>query len=444
MSKLLDENSSLCTKSELDLFTVPATQVAVRRNFWSEVQLQNPCTNDGPYVFHITPDSYMLDLSKNYILFICRIVKEDGSLCKTTLAAATNTLTGDQVLPVNLLGKTFFKQIKIFLNGKLVSDSGDKYAYRAFMETDLNYGLGAKNTQLQASMYYSDDPNDQSLTNTGYRQRFDLFKNSQWVEILAPIHSDIFMQERYLLNQCDLRVEIYRNSDKFCLIDVAKANENYKLEINRMSLFIKKIEISDTIGLALESMLQKTSVKYPIRRVQITSLHITDNRRSTPLNSLFTGILPRRLLITMVEAEAVRGSYDSSPFVFKDFGIRDIKITSGNNTIPSTPYNLDFEKKICLRAYNQMFEGLGFSGDDKGNDINLKKFLNGSTYFIFELGSDGSDSSQWELVKEGTTTLELNFDKDLPKGGVECIVYAEFDSMLMMDYMRQPYTDYTV
>src|SRR5437867_4712561 len=113
MSKLLDESSVPSTKSELDLFTVPLTQVAIRRSFWSEVQLQNPCTNDGPYEFKISPDMYMLDLSKNYVYFIVRIVKADGSVCKLT-KKDDGSLEGDDVLPINLLGKTFFRQCKIF------------------------------------------------------------------------------------------------------------------------------------------------------------------------------------------------------------------------------------------------------------------------------------------------------------------------------------------
>jgi hypothetical protein len=443
MNKLLDEHSSASTKSELDLFTVPSTQIAVRRNFWTEIQLQNPCTNDGPYEFHISPDSYMLDLSKSYIIFTCRIVKADGGVCAQTVKA-DGSLDGDLAVPINLLGKTIFKQIKIFLNGKLISDSGDKYAYRSLMETELNFGSGAKHTQLQASLYYEDDAKF-SMENKGFKQRFDLFKNSQWVEILAPIHSDLFMQERYLINQCDLKIEIYRNNDTFCIMDAnSTSSEKYKLEIKQMSLFLKKVEVNDSIGLAIESMLQNTSVKYPIRRVQLTSMHITENRRSTPLNSLFSGILPRRILVALVEATASRGSYKSSPFCFKDYGLREIRIVSGTNTVPTTPYRLNFENKQCLRAYNQMFEGLGISGEDKGNAISLKKFLNGSTFFVFELGADGTDNSQWELIKEGSTTLEIVFDKDLPKGGLECIVYAEFDSLIMLDNMRQPYTDYTV
>lgn len=121
MSKLIDEQSVPSTKSELDLFTVPPTQVAVKRSFWSEVQLQNPCTNEGPYEFKISPDTYMLDLSKNYIYFIARIVKSDDTVCKVT-TKDDGTMEGDLVFPINLLGKTLFKQIKMFVNGKLISD----------------------------------------------------------------------------------------------------------------------------------------------------------------------------------------------------------------------------------------------------------------------------------------------------------------------------------
>jgi len=120
MNKILDEYSSVCSKSELELFTVPPTQVAIKRSFWTEVYLQNPCTNEGPFEFKITPDIYMIDVSKNYINFVFRILKADGSNCQIT--NANNVQSGDLVAPINLFGKTFFKQIKIFINGKLISD----------------------------------------------------------------------------------------------------------------------------------------------------------------------------------------------------------------------------------------------------------------------------------------------------------------------------------
>src|SRR3569832_1225305 len=212
MSKLIDELSTPSTKTELDLLTVPPTQVAIRKSFWSEIQLQNPSTNTGPYEFKISPDTFMLDMSKNYIYFRLRIVKEDGALCSST----TNDdegVQGDKVVPINLIAKTFFKQIKIFLNGKLISDSGDKYAYRALLESELNFDDGNKKTQLQAAGYYKDSNNLNFIENSNLLEIFDRFKNSQWVELMAPIHADLFLQERYLINQCDLRLEMYRNTD---------------------------------------------------------------------------------------------------------------------------------------------------------------------------------------------------------------------------------------
>jgi len=443
MSKLLDENSAPCTKSELDLFTVPSTQVAIRRSFWSEIQLQNPCTNEGPYEFKISPDMFMFDLSKNFIYFMIRIIKSDGSTCAIT-QGANAALQGDLVLPINLIGKPFFRQIKVYLNGKLISDSGDRYAYRSFLETELNFGSEAKKTHLQAAQYFPDVDIDGKNVNFGYKTRQDTFQDSAWVELMAPIHADLFMQDRFLINQCDLRIELYRNSDNFCILNNGTTTDSYKLEVKHMSLFVKKIEVADSIGMAIESMLQTTSAKYPIKRVQLTTMHITENRRSTPLNSLFSGILPRLIVVAMVEAEAARGSIKKNPFLFKDFGLSEIKITIGNVSVPSTPCKFAFSNNKLVRGFIQMFDGLNMATDDKGNMINLAQYRNGCTYFVFDLTSDGNDSNTWELIREGSTLLEILFDKDLPAGGIECIVYAEFDSLLMIDYNRATYMDYTI
>jgi len=90
-------------------------------------------------------------------------------------------------------------------------------------------------------------------------------------------------------------------------------------------------------------------------------MHITENRRSTPLNSLFSGILPRRIVVGMVEAEAARGSIKKNPFLFNDFGLSEIKITSRNLTVPSTPFKFSFENNKLIRGYLQMYDGLNMT-----------------------------------------------------------------------------------
>ena len=125
------------TNSELDLFSVRPTQVMIRHSFRDEIHPQNRITNEGPFEFKISPNIYMLDLSKNYIRIYLHIMKSDGSVCTEYKTGPNNTSSGDKVFPTNLIGKTFFHYVKIFLNGKLLSDSGDCYTYQTIIETEL-------------------------------------------------------------------------------------------------------------------------------------------------------------------------------------------------------------------------------------------------------------------------------------------------------------------
>ncbi len=139
--QFVDANSYPSSKSEIDFFSVPSTQVAIERSSWCVVNPQNTITDtgknnwgvcfffffiffyrSGPYEFHMPPDPQYIDLSKNYIHLKLKIKRADG----TNLRGFAT----DAVGPINLIGKTFFKQCKLYLGSKLVYDSGDVYAYR--------------------------------------------------------------------------------------------------------------------------------------------------------------------------------------------------------------------------------------------------------------------------------------------------------------------------
>ena len=76
MAKIIDSLSMPGTKSELNLFDIPPTQVVVENSRWKEINLRNACTNEGPFEFHIGPDPQFLHMSKNYLFIQFKIVKE--------------------------------------------------------------------------------------------------------------------------------------------------------------------------------------------------------------------------------------------------------------------------------------------------------------------------------------------------------------------------------
>ncbi len=264
MAQILDAASMLSGKSELELFSVPPTQVAIDNGYWLEAHLKNTLSNSGPFEFELTQDPFYLDLSHNYIYMQLKITKEDGSdVDAPTVEAGVNKYP---VAPINLIGKTFFKTVKLWLNNKLCYDSGDLYAYRSYLETMLNYGKEAKDSHLQAALYFSDVAglmNDKK--NTGFRQRGKWCKESRTLEVMAGLHTDISNQSRLMVNHINVKLELHRNSDDFCLMSLVP-NSKFKIKLLNMSWYVRRVDLLKTLSVGLEMYLSKNVAKYPIRR----------------------------------------------------------------------------------------------------------------------------------------------------------------------------------
>lgn len=443
MAKLIDSLSVPGSKSEINLFDMPPTQVAVENCRWKEINLRNACTDTGPYEFHIGPDPQYLHLSKNYLFMQIKITKADG----TNLIHQGDGNVDPIVGPINLIGKTFIRQVKLLLAGNEVFDSGDKYAYRAFLETELNYGEDARNSHLQAAGYYQDQPHNHidDNNNNGLITRARLFNQSAIVETMAPIHCDLFNQNKYLLNNIDLRLIIYRNPDNFCILSPGAAQE-YKLKVQTMKWYVKGVDISKSVHLALEHALARHAAKYPIKRIEVKTIHVDRHARETPNNAIFNGQIPRRLVIGCVDGDAYHGNMAKSPFNFKNMGITKIGITAAGQEYPAKPLNIDFANNMYTRAFIQLFEGLGISDDDKGININMKKFKNGCCLFAFDLSPDEDDGNHWDLIKQGETSVNIQFEANgvADNSGAELIVYAEFDNLITIDKFRNTFVDYKV
>jgi len=437
MLKLIDAQSAPTCKSETDLFSVPPTEVSIEKGHWFAAYPTNTLKNEGPFDFRINADPHYIQLAKNYLFMKIKITKDKGE----NLAADGTT---DKVGPINLIGKTLFRQVKVFIGGKLVSDSGDLYAYRSYMETHLNFGSDAKNTHLGSCLYVKDEPSDKvdSKDNEGWKLRVKPFINSSEVELMAPIHSDLFASDRLLLSHTDVRLELHRNSDAFVLTTFVTPAHNYKLKIVDMIWYIRRVELSSSLNIALETALSRTPAKYPIRRVEMTHIHVGGGSTQTPNNVLFNGQLPRRVIVGCVSTDAFYGSYTTSPFNFNNFTITEVKLTAGGVTFPREPLKTDFTRMGFTRAFVQLNETLDIARQDKGCDINMLDFQNSSCFFAFDLTADECDSGHWTLIREGSTSLDIRFGTAPPGNGLEVIVFAEFDNLITIDRNRNVFYDF--
>ena len=57
---------------------------------------------------------------------------------------------------VNNFLHSLFKQVDVYLKEKQVTQAMGTYSYRSYLETLLNYGPSAKESQLTAALFYKD------------------------------------------------------------------------------------------------------------------------------------------------------------------------------------------------------------------------------------------------------------------------------------------------
>ena len=82
---------------------------------------------------------------------------------------------------------SLFNQVDVFFNQKPISPPTNAYAYRAYLETLLNYGPAAKNSHLKSVLWYNasagkmDDGKD---ANIGLVQRRKLLSATKSVDMI--------------------------------------------------------------------------------------------------------------------------------------------------------------------------------------------------------------------------------------------------------------------
>ncbi len=440
------KESCECTKSELDLFTIPPTQTSVEKGQWVDYLPIANITDGGPIEFAITGagDDY-LDLASTQLYIKAKIINEDG----------TDLADGAPVGPVNLFLQSLFSQVDVTLNGRLISPSTPTYPYRAIIETLLNYGPAAKQSQLTASMFYKDTAGKMDVVNPteanplqanlGLNARYRFSNESQAIEMIGPLHSDIFFQNKYMLNGVDVRVKLIRSKDSFCLVS-SENPAGYRVSITQAILFVKRMKLSPSVMIGHAKALEKSTAKYPIRRVVCKMISVPRGNMTLTQDHIFLGQLPQRIVIGCVDNTAFNGSFLKNPFNFQHYHTNFLAVHLDGEQIPGKPLKPDFTADgglSIVRAFHTLFSGTDKMYQDQGIDISREDFARGYTLYAFDLTPDlSAGSSHFNLVKEGNLKLEMHFAQALPRT-MNIVVYAEFENVIEIDKARNIIFDYS-
>ena len=446
---LIDIESRDCLKSELDLFETVVTQTSIGDSYYVNYYPVTSISSGGAieFVVNVSNDVY-LDLENTILFTKSKIKKRDG----TEITKQENVMENGEitvnlkdptiVCPINYFHATQFKNIEVYINGRLVSSSDNMSAYRAFIETLLTYSKEAKEGYLQCGMFYIDDGNDLDLiddaidtedinqTNIGLWNRFQNSKYSRYFETCGKIHTDIFTQNKMLPGGNELRIKFHRNDPSFCLMSKL-GTENYQIVTDEMVLKIKHCEIAPHIRESHAKALLSRRMKYPMTKVEMKFFTRGSGRNDLSEPNLVNGTLPSRVIVGLVRSDAFNGNLTKNPFNFQHFNVQNIILRKNGTPMPFEEISLDYQNNCFYEGYMSLIVGTGKLYDDQGFAISPGQYPFGYALYAFDL-SDSTRCDTIDLIQEGKLSLELKLSEPIEES-VTTVVYLEYNTILELD-----------
>lgn len=423
-----------CSKTELDLFSLPPTQTSIDGGQWVQYKPLSSLTDESPIEFVVPGhgDEYV-DLSQTLIAVKVKILQENGNVLDATC---------DKVGPVNYFLHALFSQVDVYFNQKLVSVNGNTYPYRAYIETLLNYDDAAKKTHQSSALWVNDTAGQMDKSedeNAGLKERRRYFTDSHAVDMMGHIHGDVFHQGKYLLNGVELKIKFTRSRDNFSLM----SKSGFKINVMEASLMVRRVKINPTVLIEHAKMLDTCTAKYPITRVDVKAFTIPSDVLGKTLDNVYLGQLPKRIVVGLVSNNAFNGSFKHNPFNFDHYSVNFLALYVDGQQVPTKALQPDYtNQQLYIGCYNTLFSGCGIHNKNLGNGISRSMYPHGYCLYAFDLTSDlAATSHHWNLVRRGSLRIEIKFGVALTEA-VNCIVFGEFCNVIEVDKYRNVTVDY--
>ena len=422
---------SIVVNDELDLFARPPVQTSIDHTVLKDHYPVSGMIQSGPLDFNISSsaDEY-LDLSDSYLCISAHVSEDD------VRAKGEN----DTFAPANLFIHSLFSQVDVSINGKLVSSSTNTYAYRAYIETLLSYGRAYKRSYLTNSLWYKDvaghfDSLAENENGAAHKRR-EFLANGKKVDMMGFIHDDFFRQERLLPPGCDIKIRFVRARDEFSLVST---KPGYKTLIDSAVLYVKKVKLNPAVALAHATVLKKSNMLFPIRRVGCKVFSIPAGSLSSYRESVISGQLPTKIVIGLLKNSAYNGSFNRNAYNFEHFNLNHLSlhVDGRPDTIPS--FSPDYANNLYVRNFHSLFDVTGTINCNDDIDLNREEYPDGNCLYAFKLSHDTDGA--FDLMHNGSVRIDLKFAQALAST-VNVIVYAEYENVVQLDKNRNLILDY--
>jgi len=425
--------------SELNLFEPATIQSAVVGEMVQEFGPIATITQGSPIDFQIEGGGQnYIDLNNSKLEVRVKLVGPAPAY-----AVIDNAI---RVGVANLALHSLFSAVTIKIADKVVTESNNLYPYRAMLETLINYPREPLESRMLCEGFIEDTSahigtTDPAGGNVGLGAREVLFHESRIVRLIGRLHSDLWHQEKLLPPNVKIDVQLVPNRATFFIktaIPVAPDRDHpapaqieYKFHIVSVRFLVQFKQVSPSMFLAHQNMLEKVNYQIPHTKVSLKTQTIPAGVRSFTIDNLYKGKLPDRIVMAMVNDAAHSGDYHRNPFNFQHFGLNFLVVKVNSEMVPRIPLEPNFAGNDYLREYISVLETLEYDIGPNIWSLTPTSWATGNNIWVFKI-TPGPIGVVRSSPVVGDIRLEMKFTADTP-ASITLILLAEEPATLEID-----------
>jgi len=416
--------------SNLPIFGSPSFQQELEDSYQVDV---NPLGDvaHGPIEFNIVGNNDFIDLNATTLHVAAKITKADGTAYadKAEVAFINNTL------------HSLFSDVIVSINDTIVEGGEQTYSMKALIGTLFSYSKDTMDNQLFSSGFVRDEAGKaDDMANTGHVSRRGWTNLGAVKDFYGKLFVDLFQQSRYLVGNVNMRIKLIKAAHAFAVLTNI-AGERPKIVFESAKLYLRKIKPNPQVLANVATNLSRgAAVHYPIARTEVITIPAAAGILDISKEQLFYGRIPKILVMAMVENEAASGVYAKNPFNFKHYNVKHLDLRIDGVSKPILPLTPDFKGKKCIREYMSLLESMNILGKDASLPFTYNEFLNGYTFFAWNLTPDYLGQVQ-DPTRRSNIRLDLKF-AEVTASSMNILLYSLFDSTIMIDGSGNVFTDY--
>jgi len=434
--------------AELDLFSDCGENVQVEKILWDEFPCDDVLTNEISelnFTLRAGGDKTLVDLSRAQLYVKMKIINKDGSDITDTMDKATPTKVSikatEKVAPINNTLHSIFEDCTVYLNDVEVTSANKLYPFSSYLMDLFDTTSEQKTSYMTSQLWYKNGAFNNTTTNAGYKARGKHF-GSEPYGMIGKLHSELFNQERYLLNGVEVKVKMTLAKPKFYLMsnekkdNVTVPNDSYKIKIIDAKMYVPYVHVNKETMMDIEKNIEKKPAVYHVKHIITKAFPILTSTLEHTIDNVSKGQMPSKIIVGFINAKAKQGELDTTPLFFGGYNMKKIELNVNGMPYSKRALTSDYKQNAYAKTYMNLFESLNYIEDGANTpQINSSEFEYGYALYPFNL-NPGCCSDPGIFKKSGDVSIYIEFEEDPRAQNLQMIVMSVYDKCIKIDSDR--------